>query len=129
MSTATTELEPLQTGNLLDRDRHLDLEMDNPPVPPPVVMPPRSRQAVSERVANVPPPPHSRARARLLAIADGYLRSESLHQAMEMYFDLMAGYPETPEAELAEERVLEVASRHEQVGEMRMARAIYERLV
>ena len=34
----------------------------------------------------------------------------------------------TPEAAEAEERTLEVAARHERIGEMRMARAIYERL-
>lgn len=128
MNTATSELEPLQTNNLLDRDIQLDLGMDSHPDPSAVVMTARGWQTVAEPAAPVPPSPHTRARSRLLSMADGYLRSGSLRQALEMYFDLMDGYPGTTEAEQAEEQTLEVASRHEQAGELHLARAIYERL-
>jgi hypothetical protein len=112
--TGTAELGPLWTRNLPDRDSPLDEETDGSPV----VVTTRGQQTDH----------HARARAKLLAMADGYLRAGSLRQALEMYFDLMDGYPDTPEARQAEERTLEVAYRHEQMGEMRLARAIYERL-
>ena len=118
MSTATLELEPMHAS---DMDSSLELS--------PVVMPAQTRQKAAEPAAQVPPTPHSRARSRLLAMADGYFRSGSLCQALEMYFDLMSGYPDTIEGQQAEERILEVAYRHEQAGEMRLARSIYERLV
>ena len=61
-------------------------------------------------------------------MADAYLRANSLRQAMEMYFDMIRSHPDTPEALLAEERILEVARRHEEAGELHSARAIYEQL-
>ena len=73
--------------------------------------------------------PRSKVLPRLLAMADGYLKSGAIRQALEMYFDLYTQYEDTPEAALAEDRILEVARIHELNGEMHLARAIYERLV
>ena len=80
-------------------------------------------------IARTAPPRRSRALLRLLAMADAYLRSNDLHQAIEMYFELMSEHSETAVAEQAEARVLDVARQHELAGELRQARAIYERLV
>lgn len=128
LSTATSGLEPLQLDDNFNYDLHLGLGREGPPNPSPVATTARGRQAIAGPAAQAIPTPHSRARSRLLAMADDYLRSGSLHQAIEMYFHLMGECPGTAEADQAEERILEVADYHERAGEMRLARAIYERL-
>ncbi len=131
MNTATSEPETMQAEILLDRDIHLGLEMGAAAAVAAMDSAARCLQEAADP-SPVPAPsgptPESRARGRLLRIADVYLKSGSLHKAIEMYFDIMKMHPETPEAALAEERTLDVAMRHEEAGEMRMARAIYERL-
>jgi hypothetical protein len=77
----------------------------------------------------VPPPPRYRVLGRLLAMADSYLRADSLRQALEMYHKLAQEHPDAAEGMIAEERLLDVARRHEEAGEMHSARAIYEQLV
>ncbi|MDR3637652.1 MAG: hypothetical protein P4L84_27850 [Isosphaeraceae bacterium] len=82
----------------------------------------------------VAPPPitpknRSRALGRLLKMADEFLDSDSLHQASELYFELFERYDDTPEAEQAEDRLLDVALLYEQNGEQHAARSIYERLL
>jgi hypothetical protein len=126
MNTATTSYEPVELEDLLDE---MGLGMDGRTTPPPLGYAPRVMPPAHVEVAvEVASPVRSRALGRLLALADGYLRSDSLHQALEMYFNLMDRYPDAPEALQAEERLLEVANRHEQAGELRSARAIYERM-
>jgi len=128
LNNTISELEPMQSEILLERDIHLGLATTAAVAVAAMETAARSLQGAAEPTAPTGPTPESRARGRLLAIADSYLRAESLHQALEMYFDLMVMHADTPEALKAEERTLEVALRHEQVGEMRQARAIYERL-
>ncbi len=79
----------------------------------------------------VEPPrdPRSKVLPRLLAMADLYLNSGNLRQALEMYFDLYRNHEDSPEAIKAEDRILEVAKIHEQNGELHIARAIYEQLI
>jgi hypothetical protein len=131
MSTAIADHETVQLEELLEEIR-LGREMDTPDGPSSLNFPPRVRPAQAQTMQpahDVPPPPRSRALRRLLAMADMYLRADSLRQALEMYFDLMRSYPDTPEALQAEERLLEVARRHEEDGELHSARAIYEQLI
>ena|SRR6185312_5656075 len=130
MSTATTAYESTQAEDLIDADFRLGMGMDAPTELTPVTFPPRSKPAiVAQAPHDVPPAPRSKVLPRLLAMADSYLRADSLRQALEMYFDLSRSHPGTPEAEMAEERILEVARRHEEAGELHNARAIYERLI
>lgn len=65
----------------------------------------------------------------LLKMADDYRASQSLRQAIEMYFMLVDGYAETLQARLARERLLEIAEKYEHNGKLHHARAIYERLL
>jgi hypothetical protein len=46
-----------------------------------------------------------------------------------MYFELVRVHPGTPQADQAEERLLEVARAFELAGELRQARGIYEQLL
>ncbi|WP_435011900.1 tetratricopeptide repeat protein (plasmid) [Tundrisphaera lichenicola] len=124
MNTTTTEFEPVQADDLIDQGPRHGSGLDSPHAIPPT---PWSRPAGSDREDR--PSSQDRALLRLLAMADAYLRSNELHQALEMYFELMSEHPETAVAEQAEDRILDVARQHEQAGELRQARAIYERLV
>jgi hypothetical protein len=131
MSIATTPYETTQTEELLAADLRLAMRMDAPAELGPL-FPARSRPAtaVGPQPTHVgPPAPRSRVLSRLLAMADSYVRAGSLRQAMEMYFELYNSHPDTPEASLAEKRILEVARRHEEDGELHSARAIYEQLL
>jgi hypothetical protein len=76
-----------------------------------------------------PRDPRSKVLPRLLAMADLYLKTGNLRQALEMYFDLYRNHEDSPEAEKAEDRILEVARIHEENGELHLARAIYEQLI
>ena len=62
-------------------------------------------------------------------MADTYRKSGALHQAIEMYFEIIREHPDTHQARLAEDRLLDVARTHEQAGELRQARGIYEQLL
>ena len=73
--------------------------------------------------------PRSKVLPRLLRMADSYLRTGALRQALEMYFDLYRNHEDSPEAATAEDRILEVAAIHEENGELHLARAIYEQLI
>jgi hypothetical protein len=73
--------------------------------------------------------PRSKVLPRLLRMADFYLQTGALRQALEMYFDLYRNHEDSPEAEKAEDRILEVARLHEENGELHLARAIYEQLI
>jgi hypothetical protein len=129
MNTTTYETTP--TEDLLAADLRLGMATEAPveltPLFPPRSWPAAEVAAPAARV--VTPAPRSRVLSRLLAMADSYVRAGSLRQAMEMYFELYNSHPDTPEASLAEKRILEVARRHEEDGELHSARAIYEQLV
>src|SRR6185312_7067376 len=89
MSTATTAYESTQAEDLIDADFRLGMGMDAPTELTPVTFPPRSKPAiVAQAPHDVPPAPRSKVLPRLLAMADSYLRADSLRQALEMYFDL-----------------------------------------
>lgn len=130
MNTSTTAYEATLAEDMIDADLHHAMGMDEAAELGPVTIPPRNKPAMGMQPAHdFPPTPRSRVLPRLLAMADSYLRADSLRQALEMYFDLRDSHPGTPEADLAEERILEVARRHEDAGELHNARAIYEQLV
>ncbi len=144
MSAALSELETPTANDLLDLDIRMNLGMDGAPGPT-LTVPSRPWSHVEEPAPAVSRGPHSASAAvavaeapvasssrildRLVAMADAYLDEGSSYQALEMYFDLVNSYPDTPQADLASERVLEVARRHELAGELRQARSIYERLL
>lgn len=89
----------------------------------------------TEVISPAPEPPgrrtthRSRVRGRLLEMAESYEAANALHQAMELYFELVEEYRDTPEAIDAEDRLMDVARRYEQSGEPRVARGIYERML
>jgi hypothetical protein len=62
-------------------------------------------------------------------MADGYAKAGAEHQAQELYLAIIDRNGETPEADLAQQRLMEVAQRHEKAGETHQARALYERLL
>ncbi|MEK7282114.1 MAG: hypothetical protein AAB037_07190 [Chloroflexota bacterium] len=66
---------------------------------------------------------------RLLRIADAYRISGALHQAMELYFQLLREFAVSPEARKAQQHLLDIAEHHERWGEPRLARSIYEQLL
>lgn len=66
---------------------------------------------------------------RLLKMADSYRSTNALHQAAEMYFELVEKHPETPEAARAEQSLIEMGDNHQRQGELRQARSIFERLL
>jgi hypothetical protein len=98
----------------------------------------RPSTTYTDRVTPIPGPepaaetvrdPRSKVLPRLLRMADFYLKTGALRQALEMYFDLYRNHDDSPEAAKAEDRILEVARLHEENGELHLARAIYEQLI
>lgn len=73
--------------------------------------------------------PPSPLLTKLLSIADMYRAEKSIHQAMSIYFELAEDHAGTPEAYEALERLLDVAKKYEDAGEIRQARSLYERLL
>ncbi|HUY88111.1 MAG TPA: hypothetical protein VMV10_05225 [Pirellulales bacterium] len=67
--------------------------------------------------------------SKLLNLADMYRAENSIHQAMSIYFELAEEHAGAPEAYDALERLLEIAKSHEDAGELRQARSLYERLL
>jgi hypothetical protein len=65
----------------------------------------------------------------LLKVADGYYAAGRLRQAAGVYFEILGKQADSPEADRARERLLEIAQRHEQANEPHQARSIYERLL
>ncbi len=88
-----------------------------PPAPPTAATPAEPRR------------PGSPVLARLLRMADGYLRAGAPHQAIEIYLELVDGNGATPEGEAARDRLLEICDGYERAGKMHQARALYERLL
>jgi hypothetical protein len=66
---------------------------------------------------------------RLLAMAQTYRSEGSLRQAMEMFWELVEDFSETPQALVARKVLLDLAVHYERNGARREARSIYERLV
>jgi tetratricopeptide (TPR) repeat protein len=134
-----------QDAMLLNDDHldHLDhMGRIDPPRrhnPPPIMVPPRfTTTAKAEPVAPVaamepeeegPRDNTARVLPRLLAMADTYRNTGSIRQAIELYFELIKYYSDSPQALKAEDRLLDVAQSYELAGELRQARGIYERLL
>lgn len=87
------------------------------------IVPPDEQVAPSEKHSPTP------LLTKLLQIADRFRAEDSPREAIAMYFDLAEGHPGTPEAYDALERLLEIASRYENSGDIRQARSMYERLL
>jgi tetratricopeptide (TPR) repeat protein len=66
---------------------------------------------------------------RLLKMADGYQAANALHQAAEMYFELVDRHPDTLEAVQARKCLIGLGENYERKGELRQARSIFERLL
>jgi hypothetical protein len=118
----------MDSGDAMDHMNRVD-----PPRrhnPPPIMVPPRYTNSVKvEPEEQAPRDNQSRVLPRLLRMADTYRESGSVRQAIEMYFELIDQYSETPQALTAEDRLLDVAQSFELAGELRQARGIYERLL
>jgi hypothetical protein len=85
--------------------------------------------AVAVAVSFEPDPRATRKIDSLLRMADSYRKSGALHQAMEMYYELVANYNGAPQGNDAEDRLLDIARGYERTGELHQARAIYEQLL
>lgn len=68
------------------------------------------------------------ALALLLRRAQSWQEGEKLHQAIATYFKLVEYFPETVEAQSAQEQLLGLAQRFEAEGKVYMATHIYNRL-
>jgi hypothetical protein len=132
MSSVTISDPTMQEDDVMSAEEFLERELGSMnrrpsaiylPDPAPAPMP------APAPVAETPRDPRSKVLPRLMAMADSYLRAGSLRQALEMYFDLYRNHEDSPEAATAEDRILEVASLHEENGELHLARAIYEQLI
>jgi tetratricopeptide (TPR) repeat protein len=85
--------------------------------------------AVAVAVSFEPDPRATRKIDALLRMADSYRKSGALHQAMEMYYELVSNYNGAPQGNDAEDRLLDIARGYERTGELHQARAIYEQLL
>lgn len=122
--------------NLLPQDSSSDEDWyaEASASPAPVVIPPTSRPVEIESavaLVEVVEAPRSRSRVLdgLLRMADTYRVNGAMHQALELYFSLIGEHEGSPQAEEAVDRVLDIAARYEQAGELRQARSIYEQLL
>jgi len=109
--------------------------MDSEATPPgesTVTLPP-PQQALAPSPTDLPPADDtacgSSLLGRLLKMADGYRAGNQIHQATEMYFQLVERHSQTPEAAQARERLIAIGDSHERCGELRQARSIFERLL
>lgn len=120
MSTVINEKELVEAATITE-SFHVESSKE---IAQPIVLPPLG--PIPE-VAT----PHGRMRVlpRLLAMADTYYRGGSLHQAIELYFELVHDHDGTAQAQEAEQRLLDVARTFEESGELRQARGIYEQLL
>ena len=66
---------------------------------------------------------------KLLKMADGYVAAGAKRVATDLYFTIVERHGETPQADRARQRLMEIAQRYEAAGEGHQARAIYERLL
>ena len=65
----------------------------------------------------------------LMELADRYRAENSIRQAMEIYFELVEDYDDTPQAQQARDRLMEIAEEYECAGKRHHARGMYERLL
>lgn len=132
MSTVTLP-ETMMDEELISAEDFLERELGSMSElngPSPSNFAPKYAPIPAPHIAVEPPrDPRSKVLPRLLSMADLYLRTGALRQALEMYFDLYRNHEDSPEALKAEDRILEVARIHEENGELHLARAIYEQLI
>lgn len=102
------------------------MDSEHEPADPPsgTATAPAPKARVMSGPAEVPAP-----LTRLLDMADDFLAAGDLHQAVEMYFSIVADDPEAGEAAMARKHLLEIGRRYQQAGEPHHARSIYERLL
>lgn len=89
------------------------------------------KAAESNGMATVPPPDDLSTPIlnRLLRMADNYKTGGNLWQAEEMYRTLMEDYADTPQAEDARKRLMDLCEAYELDGQLHHARSLYERLL
>jgi len=82
-------------------------------------------------VAPAPPPDDLTASIlnRLLRMADNYRTAGALWQAEEMYRRLMVDFADTPQAEQARRRLMDLCEAYGLAGQLHHARSLYERLL
>jgi hypothetical protein len=121
----------MRKDTMMSAEEFLERELGpaNPSRIPTAFEPKHEAVAAPHIPVEAPRDPRSKVLPRLLAMADSYLKSGALRQALEMYFDLYRNHEDSPEAIKAEDRILDVARIHEQNGELHLARAIYEQLI
>jgi len=89
---------------------------------------PASAPAPRTRVMSRPAEPGAPLTC-LLKMADDYLAAGDWHQAVEMYFSIIADEPEAAEAAMARKHLLEIGGWYQRAGEPHQARSLYERLL
>jgi hypothetical protein len=130
MSTSTISEPTSRHDDLMTAEEFLDRELGSSNGHDQPTYTPRHTVLSAPHITiEAPRDPRSKVLPRLMAMADHYLKTGSLRQALEMYFDLYQNHEGSPEAAKAEDRILEVARIHEENGELHLARAIYEQLI
>ena len=97
-------------------------------------IPPDEDEARPEVTTAAPDPPaapqaESPLLSDLLEIAEAYFASGAIHQAMEIYFELVSQHDGAPEGMQAGDRLMNIARRYVSAGMLHQARSIYERLM
>ena len=85
----------------------------------------RPRAAMSESRSRMP----TALLMKLLKMADAYAAAGATRVATDLYFTIVERHGETPQADRAQQRLMDIAQRYESAGGVRQARAIYERLL
>jgi hypothetical protein len=130
MSTDTLAETSMMEDDLMSAEEFLERELGPSKMRPSAIYAPIPSPIPAPHVAIEPVrDPRSKVLPRLLRMADFYLKTGAIRQALEMYFDLYRNHEDSPEAEKAEDRILEVARIHEENGELHLARAIYDQLI
>ncbi len=62
----------------------------------------------------------------MFRMASAFQRSGDIHQAIGLYKEIMAEFPDFPEAQEARWRLLEIAREHEKQGKWRIALHLYK---
>lgn len=66
---------------------------------------------------------------RLLVMAEGYRQRGAIWQAMDLYWKVIAEFPDTAQSAAAREVLMTLALHYEREGHQHLARSLYERLL
>ncbi len=87
---------------------------------------------IAAEPGNIPRPLIAAAEAEAVGLmfrmASAYQQTGGIHQAIGLYEEIMAEFPDLPEAQEARYRLLEIGREHEKQGKWRSAVFLYKRV-